>query len=233
LARVVNLKNQVEEKQIMGKIRARRIKLDTPEKILKKDLDLYQEKSLQLGATDARIISARQVVVDPRVRLKCLVPRCHLYGETPNCPPYTPELHQMRRILEKYNYAILVKNDVLPAEDFVDDEKWYKAHMAHQAKTHHIVSGVEALAFNDGYYFAAGFAAGGCKTALCGGRICQFLDSGRCRFPLKARPSMEAVGIDVYRLVSLVGWEIYPVAHKDVDPQSIPCAISVGIVFVA
>jgi len=39
LARVVNLKNQVEEKQIMGKIRARRIKLDTPEKILKKDLD--------------------------------------------------------------------------------------------------------------------------------------------------------------------------------------------------
>lgn len=44
---------------------------------------------------------------------------------------------------------------------------------------------------------------------------------------------MEAVGIDVYRLVSLVGWEIYPVAHKDVDPESIPCAISVGIVFVA
>ena len=119
-------------------------------------IDLYQEKSLQLGATDARIISARQVVVDPRVRLKCLVPRCHLYGETPNCPPYTPEPHQMRRILEKYNYAILVKNDVLPAEDFVDDEKWHKAHMTHQGKTHHIVSGVEALAFNDGYYFAAG-----------------------------------------------------------------------------
>jgi len=44
---------------------------------------------------------------------------------------------------------------------------------------------------------------------------------------------MEAVGIDVYRLVSLVDWEIYPVAHRDVESQSIPCAISVGIVWVA
>lgn len=216
----------------MGSIKARKIKIDIPEEILKRDLELYREEALQLGATDARLISARQVVIDPRVRLKCLVPRCHLYGETPNCPPYTPELQEMRRIIEKYQYAILMKNDVLPVEDFVDNEKWHKAHMAHQGKTDHIVSGIEALAFNDGYYFAAGFAAGGCKTTLCGGRICQFLDSGRCRFPLKARPSMEAVGIDVYRLVSEVGWEIYSVAHRDVDPESIPCAISVGIVFV-
>ncbi len=217
----------------MGSIKARKIKLDIPEEILKRDLELYKEKAVELGATDARTISARQVVIDPRVRLKCLVPRCHLYGETPNCPPYTPELHKMREIMKKYEYAILMKNDVLPVEDFVDNEKWHKAHMAHQGKTHRIVSAVEALAFSDGYYFAAGFAAGGCKTTLCGGKICQFLDSGRCRFPLEARPSMEAVGIDVYRLVSEVGWEIYPVAHRDVDPESIPCAISVGIVFVA
>ena len=216
----------------MGSIKARKIKLDISQEILKRDLELYKEKAVELGATDARIIAARKVMIDPRVRLKCLVPRCHLYGETPNCPPYTPELHEMREIVKKYEYAILMKNDVLPVEDFVDNEKWHKAHMTHQGKTHRIVSGVEALAFNDGYYFAAGFAAGGCKTTLCGGRICQFLDSGRCRFPLKARPSMEAVGIDVYRLASEVGWEIYPVAHRDVDPGSIPCAISVGIVFV-
>ncbi len=216
----------------MGSIKARKIRLDIPQEIVKRDLELYEKKAVQLGATDARIISARKVMIDPRVRLKCLVPRCHLYGETPNCPPHTPELHEMREIIKKYEYAILMKNDVIPVEDFLDNEKWHKAHMAHQGKTHRIVSGVEALAFNDGYYFAAGFAAGGCKTTLCGGRICQFLDSGRCRFPLKARPSMEAVGIDVYRLVSEVGWEIYPVAHRNVDPESIPCAISVGIVFV-
>lgn len=216
----------------MGKIKARRIRYNIPKETIKKDLERYREKALRLGATDARIISARQVVIDPRVTLKCLVPRCYLYGETPNCPPYTPEPHQMKKIIEKYDYAVVIKNDVVPTEDFVDNEKWHKAHMTHQGRTHHIVSEIEALAFNDGYYLAAGFAAGGCKTTLCGGRICQFLDSGRCRFPLKARPSMEAVGIDVYRLAVLIGWEIYPVAHRDVDPKSIPCAISVGIVFI-
>ena len=216
----------------MDNVKARKIRIDIRQEILGKDLELYKEKAVQLGATDAKIISASEVRVDPRVRLKCLVPRCHLYGETPNCPPYTPEPHQMTKIIKRYDHAVLIKNDVLPVEDFVDNEKWHKAHMAHQRKTHDIVSGVEALAFKDGYYFAAGFAAGGCKTTLCGGRICQFLDSGRCRFPLKARPSMEAVGIDVYRLVSEVGWKIYPVPHKGVDAESIPCAISVGIVFV-
>ena len=40
------------------------------------------------------------------------------------------------------------------------------------------------------------------------------------------------IKLDVYRLVSEVGWEIYPVAHRDVDQESISCAISVGIVFV-
>jgi len=43
----------------MGSIKARKIKLDIPEEILQKDLALYREKALQLGATDVRIISAR------------------------------------------------------------------------------------------------------------------------------------------------------------------------------
>ena len=68
----------------------------------------------------------------------------------------------MRKIIKRYSYAVLMKNDVLPVEDFVDDEKWHKTHMAHQGKTHGIVSAVEALAFNDGHYFAAGFVAEGC-----------------------------------------------------------------------
>jgi len=216
----------------MKRIQARKVKIDIPERVVKNDLKRYKEEAIKIGATDAKIIPAEWVRIDERVRMKCLVPRCHLYGESPNCPPYTPSPDEMRKIVEKYTYAILTKNDVAPKEDFIDDEKWHKAHMKHQGKTHDIVSHLEALAFNDGYYFALAFAAGGCKTALCGGLICQFLDSGRCRFPLKARPSMEGVGIDVFNLACRVGWDIYPVAHRDVDPESIPCAISVGIVFI-
>ncbi|WP_088553893.1 DUF2284 domain-containing protein, partial [Calderihabitans maritimus] len=181
---------------------------------------------------DAVIIPASKVVVDERVRIKCAFPRCHLYGESPNCPPYTPEPEEMRKVFSKYQYALLFKTDVSPLEDFVDDKQWHTGHMKHQQKADDIASVIEALAFNDGYYFAVGFGAGGCKTALCKGQICQFLDSGRCRFPLRSRPSMEGVGIDVFRLVTEVGWDIYPIAHKYVEPDSVKCAISVGIVFI-
>ena len=216
----------------MDKLVARKISLQISPEKLREDLEKYRQKALEAGADGAKIISASQVVIDERVRMKCLVPLCHLYGESPNCPPYTPEPEEMRKVLSKFSYAIFIRNDVLPVEDFVDDEKWHRAHIKHQGKTHRLVSEVEALAFNDGYYLAMGFAAGGCKTALCGGQICQFLDSGRCRFPLKARPSMEAVGIDAYRLATQVGWDIYPVAHRNVELTSIPCAISLGIIFI-
>lgn len=214
------------------KLTARKVARRPSQRQLKMDVEKYRKKALELGAADARVIPASLVVVDERVRLKCAVPRCHLYGECVNCPPYTPPPSQMRKILRKYKCAVLFKTHVSPAADFVDDEKWHVGHMAHQRRIHDIVGAIEALAFNDGYYLATGFAAGGCKTALCSGQVCQFLDSGRCRFPLKARPSMEGVGIDVFGLVTRVGWSVYPIAVRDVDPESIGCAISVGIVFI-
>ncbi len=214
------------------KIRARKIPLQISPKMVREDLERYRKAAMQYGATDARIIEAGAINIDERVRIKCAVPRCHLYGETPNCPPYTPEPEVVRKVVEKYKYAILFKNDVEPKKDFLDDKEWHRRHMAHQGQTGEIAGLLEADAFNDGYYFALGFGAGGCKTALCRGQICQFLDSGRCRFPLKSRPSMEGVGIDVFGLVTSMGWEVYPIAHRHVDPDSIPCAISVGIVLI-
>ena len=43
----------------MGNIKVRRIKLHISQEILQKDLEFYKEKAVELGATDARIISAR------------------------------------------------------------------------------------------------------------------------------------------------------------------------------
>jgi len=200
--------------------------------IIRKDLEKYQKLSLYFGASDSRIIPSRWVRFDERVRMKCRVPRCHLYGSSPNCPPYTPGIDTMKRTMKKYKRAIFVKYDVPVLEDFVDQKKWLRGHEKHQRKIHDIVGAVESVAFNDGYYFATGFSAGGCKTTLCSGQVCQFLDSGRCRFPLKARPSMEAVGIDVFDLITKVGWEVYPIASKYADVGSIKCAVSAGIIFI-
>ncbi len=204
---------------------------EVSEETLKSDLERYTKKALEFGASAAVIIPASSVVVDERVRLKCSQPRCWLYGEEPYCPPHTPEPDFMRRALSKFKWAILVRSDVEPVEDFTDRVKWYEGHIKHQRKTCELVSKIESLGYVDGYYFAIGFGAGGCKTTLCEGELCLMLDGGRCKFPLKARSSMEAVGIDVFDIANKVGWEVYP-CHGSSIGGYIPCAISVGIVFI-
>lgn len=213
-------------------IAPRRIRREVRDEELQEDLERYRRMAIELGAADARIVHASDVRVDERVLLKCMIPRCYSYGESPNCPPYTPSPDLMRKALSKYKYAVFFKLDVKPVEDFAHPELWHKGHIRHYTKVFEIVGRIEARAFNDGYYLAMGFGAGTCKVALCQGMYCQFLDSGRCRYPLKARPSMEAVGIDVFDLATKVGWEVYPIGYKEVDPKLVPCAIACGIIFI-
>jgi hypothetical protein len=88
-------------------VKASRVSNEPSMEKLLADLEKYRRMALELGATDAKVIPASMVTVDERVRLKCSFPRCHLYGETPNCPPYTPEPEFMRKALSKYSYAVL------------------------------------------------------------------------------------------------------------------------------
>ena len=72
---------------------------------LQADLARYHELALESGASAAVAIPASDVVVDERVRLKCLVPRCLRAGETPNCPPHTPDLDLIRRAFSLYSWV--------------------------------------------------------------------------------------------------------------------------------
>ena len=198
---------------------------------LKADLENYKQKVLQLGASQVEIIPAHWVQIDERVRLKCMVPPCPNYGRCGYCPPHTPEPDFMRKALSRFNWVVLFKHNVVPVEDFADITRYYPHGQKQQRKTGEIAAQVESLAFADGYQLAVGFGAGGCRDTLCNGGLCQVLDSGRCLHILKARPSMEGVGIDVCDLVTKVNWKIYPIS-RSVDPKSVPCAISVGIVFI-
>ena len=197
------------------------------------DLQSYRQKALELGASGAEIIPSNDVSVDERVWMRCLVPRCPRAGETPNCPPNAPQPEVVRKALSRYSWAVLFKVNVEPIADYVPrrggtTEQDRKTLFYHK-QIGEIVYQIERMAYKDGYYLAMGFGGGSCKDYLCGGVICQFLDSGRCRFPLRARPAMEAVGIDVFDLIGKVGWDAYPLMH---EPESIPRAVSVGIVFI-
>jgi predicted metal-binding protein len=58
-----------------------------------------------------------------------------------------------------------------------------------------------------------------CNAALCASEKCQVLQGNKCTHQLKARPSMEGVGIDVFRLVTRAGWEIYPIYRSEILQQ--------------
>lgn len=204
------------------------------DEILRNDLDRYRALALESGATAAAIISSGDVTIDERVRLKCVVPRCIRAGETPYCPPYAPDLDLVRRAISRFSWAILFKCNVEPMEDFAPGRGATKAEqskvLAFHQKGSEVVYALERQAYKDGYHLAMGFGGGSCMDFLCQGLICQFLDSGRCRFPHRARPAMEAMGIDVVALVNKVGWQSYALLD---DLQTIPCAITVGIVFIS
>ncbi len=208
---------------------ARKAVVEVPEEVVQADLRRYVAKAIEFGASHAEIIPADWVVVDERARLKCYVPKCVSYGQSPYCPPNTPDPEFVRRALGRFKWAIPIRHDVVPIEDFTG-RGWAKAHSKHHRKIFEVVGKLESLASMEGYPFATGFAAGCCVHELCDGNKCRMLESGQCIYNLKARPSMEAMSIDVYGLAAKVGWEIYACHVPEGTP--VPNAMSVGILFV-
>ncbi len=210
---------------------SRRIVLDVPDEILKQDLNHLKQTAIDFGASLAEIIPAEWVDVDERVVLKCSVPMCPYFGKSPHCPPNSPDSDFMRRAFGRYKWAVLFALDVIPVSEFSDRPIQQKAGVEWTKKNLEITGKLETTAFGLGYHLAMGFSQYNCHVALCESKPCQVLQGNRCANPLKARPSMEGVGIDVFRLVTKAGWEIYPI-YRSVDPGVVPKALSVGIVFV-
>ena len=204
------------------------------------DLLSCREKALELGASAAEVIPASYVVVQERVWMKCLVPRCGQAGNNPYCPPYTPQPEFMRKVFSQYQWAVVFKKDVAPIEDYVPTSKAQQreieartqgGHSFH-SKTWEILGELESYAQSRGYDLAMGFGAGGCAREFCGSAPCAVMQNKDCRHPFKSRPSMEAVGIDVFDLATKVGWDAYMIRCIEPNPSEIPSAMSVGIVFI-
>jgi predicted metal-binding protein len=206
-----------------------KITVDRQAARLPEDLKKYRQKALDLGATQAKIIPVREIPVDDRVPLKCQIPRCFGYGAGAHCPPHTLKPGELRDILQHYEWAILFIKEV-PPEVIVRDKATIKERVAAYQDMFKIVAELESQAFYDGHYLAFGFAAGSCRHTFCGQQDnCQALEGKRCRFSLLARPSMEAVGIDVYKMVTQAGWDIYPIG-SGAKPGEIPKGTLAGIV---
>jgi predicted metal-binding protein len=209
----------------------RKIAVDMYENKLAQDLERYRQQALELGASQAKILKAEEIPVDERVTLKCQIPRCFGYGVSAHCPPNTMKAAELQSLIQKYHWAVFFIKEV-PPEAIVRDKATIKERVAAYQQVYKIVNEVESMAFYDGHYLAFGFAAGSCRHTFCGPQEgCQALDGKRCRFSLRSRPSMEAVGIDVYRMVAQAGWDIYPIG-SDAKPGDMPKGTLAGLVIV-
>ena len=206
--------------------------LDAAEDRIADDLERFVEVAKSLGANDAVAIPSSWIVVDDRVRMKCRIPRCPSYGRAGNCPPHVPRTEEVRAALSNYRFAVLFKLEGRATIRTHDLEEAKQAVRRQHADVTDIAAKLESLAFNRGYYLAMGLGAGSCLHSLCADEPCGLLETGVCRHQDRARPSMEALGIDVFAIARRVGWPLVTVNYSGVDSRDDAGPWAIGIVFV-
>lgn len=195
-------------------------------------LEVLCQRAKEMGASEAVAIPATDIVVDERVALKCLAPRCPSYGTNLMCPPNVMPIAEFKKILKNYHGAILIKIESSssgPPEKLTDPveltvtEAWetFKAAGGEEKqpstpttdylralrdnleRLYKITSQIESLCLKEGYHFAAGLSATSCF--LCD----QCVEPGApCRYPFKARPAMDALGINMVATVKKAGMQL-------------------------
>jgi predicted metal-binding protein len=161
-------------------------------------LDVFCRKALHMGALDAVVISPKQVFTAVWVRLRCQF-GCSQYGQCLTCPPYSPTPETTRKMLDEYTTAILVHGN-----------KWKAVRK--------IAQELELQAFLAGHYKAFAYLCGPCdmcKKCVCLASRCKKGRAAACRHPDKARPAMEAAGMDVFATARAAGLPIEVVSSTD------------------
>ena len=143
--------------------------------------------AIKFGAMKAKVISPKTVATAPWVRWKCRF-GCDGFGSSLMCPPHTPAPAETRTVLDSYNRGVLFESPLGDAK--------------------RIAVALEREVFLSGCYKAFGLGAGPCT--LC--RTCTFDDG--CRHAYRARPAMEACGIDVFATVRRHGFTINVVRRR-------------------
>jgi predicted metal-binding protein len=152
----------------------------------------YAEMAQDRGVKDANLIPAESIVTARWVRLKCQY-GCGGYGKRLTCPPFSPTPKETRKMLKDYTTAILV-------------------HGGEDTDITGLMAELEREAFLDGYYKAFAMGSGPCH-------LCEECDveEGECEYPSKARPAMEACGIDVFATVRGHGFPIEVVKDESCE----------------
>lgn len=221
------------------------IKSAKKEGLVPEALDQLRQKSLDSGADDARVISAAEVIVDPRVRFKCMIPKCYTSGDCCHCPPYGLSFRETQEIVSRYRWAIFFR--VRTRSEIVIEKTFYRnyitgdidenANMLNVGAYCILVMTIADVVVNNarkiGYLSPRGFAAGNCRDMYCHFQPnCRRLTTAEgCRHPELSIPSMESSGIDVLTMAARAGWEVYPIGLT-LNPDDVPYGTFCGLVLI-
>lgn len=197
-------------------------------------LKKYVKMLLDEGIDEARIISAREIPQDPRVILKCSHPKCPAYGRSGSCPPHiTGDFQTAQQYISAYEWAIVYRVNI-PREglrfmmspsqiESLRSKEYFHASGSLLRYIYGKGDLVERAAFYDGHYFAVNTHFGPCLYEYCEKfRDCQEIKIGICRFPYKAKPSVEQFfSVDFLKLAVNLGWEYYMLGPCSF-PQDLP-----------
>jgi len=185
--------------------------------------ELLRNEALRYGATAAVFIKAPSISVEDELVEMCRAPGCAGYGKSANCPPHVMGPREAKSFIAGFEEALFFKLDVEPVLLF-SDERFRIFELIFR-----IAAGLEIKARSSGFKKARALAAGSCKPVFCNDEPCDVLSgSGECRHPSLARPSMEALGINVFKLAHGVGWPIHRMT-KVSNPGEISSAMVAGI----
>jgi len=165
------------------------------------NIEKYWDRVIEGRPAGAKAIYPSSVVTAPWVKMKCQF-GCAGYGKRYGCPPDSPTHEQTRGVLDCYERAILFHIEAAKKEG-ENRRKLLNAFFEDLVD-------LEGDMFKDGYYRAFVFLAGPCH--LC--KECAKQKGDPCLFGGKARPSMEACGIDVYQTARNNGFSIKPLREK-------------------
>lgn len=193
-----------------------------------KGADGLRAKALELGADDAKVLPVDAVAVEDEVLAMCRKPHCDGYGKTVNCPPHTMQPAEFRNYMKRFQSAVVFKTNV-PVDAMMAHGSRNKAFF----KIYDIAAKLEKAARESGFAVSEAYGAGSCKPVFCGGhKACRALDADQaCRHPDLARPAMEAVGMNVMKVVREAGWTIENI-DQNTHPDAVSNVVLAGMVFI-
>jgi len=157
----------------------------------KKELEaLFQDN----GYTDFKWMDPKDIVVSQWVRMKCIF-GCDEYGKNACCPPNTPSIPECECFFREYSTSVIFHFSK-QMEDPEDRHQWTR-------QIHIGMLEVERQVFISGYQKVFLLPMDSCC-------LCKSCTSKRakCKKPKQARPTPEALGVDVFQTVTKIGYPI-------------------------